>query len=165
MFKRSLESTIEALKMSLQIISSSLDKVSVYAKTFGDIGGFATDQDKKWLELLWIQRDTETYRVESVRAMIIVDLYPASSCLKPLISSPKYLSLAHSRKLVRLLLDRDEQFRITCSNSLQALPHRSKGRLRAERFMSVVAPTISMSERRTALKASSSSLRSRTDLG
>lgn len=54
---------------------------------------------------------------------------------------------------------------ISCSNSLHALPHRSKGRSRAERSTSVVALTVSVSELRTPLKASSSSLRSRNCLG
>jgi hypothetical protein len=43
---------IDDLKPSLQITSSSLDKVSVLVKEFGGDTGFATDQDKKWLELL-----------------------------------------------------------------------------------------------------------------
>jgi hypothetical protein len=67
---------------------------------------------------------------------MIVDLYPDKSCLKPSMSSPMYLNLAQSRKLVRLPPDRAEHFVISCPNSLQALPHRRKGRSRAERSTS-----------------------------
>src|ERR1700712_1989307 len=102
-----------------------------------------------------MRRNTETHRLASVRAILIVDLYPASSCLKPSMLSPIYLNLAQSRKLVRLPPDRDEHFKISCSKSLQALPHRSKGRSRAERATSsVVALAVSVSEPRTPPKAS-----------
>jgi len=153
------------LKMSLEIISGSLYKVSVNFEAFGGDGGFATDQDRKVVRAALVCTGIETYRFASVRAILIVDLYPASSCLKPSMSSPMYLNLAQSRKLVRLPPDRDEQLKISCSKSLQALPHRSKGRSRAERSTSVVALTVSVSDPRTPLKASSSSLRSRTRLG
>jgi hypothetical protein len=45
--KYSLELFIDALKMSLKIISGSLYKVSVNLEAFGCDGGSATDQDKK----------------------------------------------------------------------------------------------------------------------
>lgn len=107
----------------------------------------------------------QTYRFASVRAILIVNLYPAKSRLKPSMSSPMYLNFAYSRKLVRLLPDRDSQSRITCWNSLQVLPHRSKGRSSAERSILVVALTMSMSGPRTSFKARSSSIRSRTRFG
>lgn len=152
--------------MSFEIVSGSRYKVSVTLEAFGGDRGFATDEDEKMVRPVLVHiKNTETNRFASVRAMMIVDLYPASSCLKPSMSSPMYLNLAQSRKLVRLPPDREEHFIISCSNSWQAFPHRRRGRSRAERSMSVVAPTVSASEPRTPLKASSSSSRSRTRLG
>ena len=47
MSKNTFEFIIDTLKMSLQVNSGSLDKVSICVKAFGSNRGFATDQDKK----------------------------------------------------------------------------------------------------------------------
>lgn len=106
-----------------------------------------------------------TYRFASASAIHIVILYPASSLLKLSIFSPMYFNFAQSRKLVRLALDRDEHFSSSCLNSLQALPHRLRGRSSDERSSSVVALIVSVSCAKTPHRASSSSSRSRTSLG
>jgi hypothetical protein len=51
-FKYGLKLFIDALKMSLEIIGGSLNKLSINLEAFGRDGGFATDQEKKRLELL-----------------------------------------------------------------------------------------------------------------
>jgi hypothetical protein len=96
---------------------------------------------------------------------LMVNLYAASTLLKPSMSSPMYFNLAQSRKLVRVALDREAHFIISCPNSLQALPHLNRGRLSAERSVSVVPRILSTSGPRTPLKASSSTIRSRTRVG
>lgn len=109
-----------------------------------------------------IYKTTETHRFASVRATLMVSLYPDRLRLKPSISSsPRYRNLAQSRKLVRSA-DRDEYLTISCSNSLHALPQRRSGSSSADRLSSVVVSNSSWSGARTSLKASSSSIRSRT---
>lgn len=105
-----------------------------------------------------------TYRVASVKAILIVALYPASKSRKSSMLSPIYVSLAQSRKLVRLLFDRDTHWSTSCWNSLQTLPHRNSGRSRTERSTSEFDLIRSTRGASTALKASSSPRRSRTAL-
>lgn len=127
-------------------------------------GGFATGKIRKQISIIAASKHKVAYtdRFASVSAMLTVNLYPASSRLKPSTSSPMYLNLAQSRKFVRVPADHDEHFNISFSKSLQALPHRNSGMLSAEKSTSVMFLTGSLSEAKTPPKAPSSSKRSCT---
>lgn len=101
-------------------------------------------KDKRKVRAALVCTEIQTHGFASVRAILIVDLYPPSCCMKLTMASPMYLNLGQSRKVVWLSPDREEH---SSSNTLQELPHRSsKGRSREDSSTSVVALTVSVSE-------------------
>jgi hypothetical protein len=73
----------------------------------------------KQSELLRGKLDVETYRFVSMGAILIVDLYPASRCLKLLMPHHMYLDLAWCLKLTGALLHSDKHLIRSCLKPLQ----------------------------------------------